>query len=239
MQANKYEGYVVWINALVKGAGGDIVSDTQAGSDASIDIGSDAGTAAATIIRKLADSSASMPDLSVSNEGTVLGAFATDKGGFQVNWTFVYNNYAGTDVIDDIGWARYPQTVAGQESRPPIGGINVGDRGLHRPAGVRRRGREVHHVRGEPGPVRGGDGQHAGPQGGLRRSWAARAVPVRPAGAVPHQHRHGRLPSGVGVLGHDVNATLARWHPAASVNPDTPQSSASFIDKALHGEALL
>ena len=37
-----------------------------------------------------------MLDLSVSNEGTVLGAFATDKGGFQVNWTFVYNNYVGT-----------------------------------------------------------------------------------------------------------------------------------------------
>jgi multiple sugar transport system substrate-binding protein len=37
-----------------------------------------------------------------------------------------------------------------------------------------------------------------------------------------------------------VNATLSEWHPAASVNPDsTPEASASFIDEALHGEALL
>ncbi|MEJ7744776.1 MAG: extracellular solute-binding protein [Nocardioidaceae bacterium] len=31
VQANKYEGYVVWINALIQGAGGEIVSDTEAG----------------------------------------------------------------------------------------------------------------------------------------------------------------------------------------------------------------
>ena len=28
VQANNYEGYVVWINALVEGAGGSIVTDT-------------------------------------------------------------------------------------------------------------------------------------------------------------------------------------------------------------------
>ena len=209
VQANKYEGYVVWINALVVGAGGDIVSDTAAGSDATIDIGSEAGAQAATIIRKLADSSASMPDLSVSNEGTVLGAFATDKGGFQVNWTFVYNNYVDSDIIDDLGWARYPETVAGQESRPPIGGINVGDRGVHRRARIRRRGRAVHHVRGEPGAVRRGDGEHAGPRGGVRRSGAAGAVPGRPARAVPHVDRHGRAPSGVGRTGRP--SSTPRW----------------------------
>jgi multiple sugar transport system substrate-binding protein len=126
VQANKYEGYVVWINALVLGAGGDIVSETELGADASVDIGSDAGVEAARIIRKLADSPAAMSDLSVSNEGTVLGPFATDRGAFQVNWTFVFNNDAAQSVIDDLGWARYPATVEGEESRPPIGGINVG-----------------------------------------------------------------------------------------------------------------
>ena len=28
--------------------------------------------------------------------------------------------------MDDIGWARYPQSVAGTESAPPLGGINLG-----------------------------------------------------------------------------------------------------------------
>ena len=43
-----------------------------------------------------------------------------------VNWTFAYNNYKDGDVADDLGYARYPETVAGEQSKPPIGGINVG-----------------------------------------------------------------------------------------------------------------
>ncbi len=73
VQANRYEAYVVWINALIQGAGGDIVSNTEAGTDAQVDIDSDAGRTAAEIIQMLADSPAAQPDLSVSNEGTSLG----------------------------------------------------------------------------------------------------------------------------------------------------------------------
>ena len=29
-------------------------------------------------------------------------------------------------ALDDLGWARYPETVAGEESKPPIGGITIG-----------------------------------------------------------------------------------------------------------------
>ena len=37
-----------------------------------------------------------------------------------------------------------------------------------------------------------------------------------------------------------VNATLNKWHPADSVNPEsTPQSSADFIRDALQGKVLL
>ena len=36
MQANKYEGYVVWINALVSGAGGTLVKNAAKGVDATI-----------------------------------------------------------------------------------------------------------------------------------------------------------------------------------------------------------
>ncbi len=73
VQANRYEAYVVWINALIQGAGGDIVSNTEAGTDAKVDIDSDAGRTAAEVIQMLADSPAAQPDLSVSNEGTSLG----------------------------------------------------------------------------------------------------------------------------------------------------------------------
>jgi len=127
VQANKYEGYVVWINALVEGAGGSIVADTSKGSDAKVTIDSDAGRDAAKVVEDLAHSKAAEGDLSVSNEGTVLGPFATPKGAFQVNWTFIYSNYkADKATIDDLGWARYPETVAGTPSKPPLGGINIG-----------------------------------------------------------------------------------------------------------------
>jgi multiple sugar transport system substrate-binding protein len=33
VQANKYEGYVVWINALISGAGGELATDTDKGID--------------------------------------------------------------------------------------------------------------------------------------------------------------------------------------------------------------
>lgn len=58
VQANKYEGYVVWINALVEGAGGHILEDAAEGVDAKITIGDDAGEKAAGIIEKLASSEA-------------------------------------------------------------------------------------------------------------------------------------------------------------------------------------
>ena len=115
VQANRYEAYVVWINALIQGAGGDIVSNTEAGNDAQVDIDSDAGRTAAEIIQMLADSPAAQPDLSVSNEGTSLGQMFPEggPGEFMVNWTFVYKNYEGLigapggpvdeEEFDDLG----------------------------------------------------------------------------------------------------------------------------------------
>ena len=51
-----------------------------------------------------------------------------------VNWPYVYAaaksavEAGGLDqsVVDDIGWARYPQVEAGEASKPPLGGINLG-----------------------------------------------------------------------------------------------------------------
>ncbi len=43
-----------------------------------------------------------------------------------MNWTFIWNNYGEERLGDDIGFARYPQTVEGEESRPPYGGIGIG-----------------------------------------------------------------------------------------------------------------
>ena len=54
VQANKYEGYSVWINALISGAGGNIIEDAEKGADATVSVDSAAGETAAGIIEKLA-----------------------------------------------------------------------------------------------------------------------------------------------------------------------------------------
>ena len=47
VQANRYEGYMVWINALVVSAGGQIITNVDKGKDATPAIASPAGDAAA------------------------------------------------------------------------------------------------------------------------------------------------------------------------------------------------
>lgn len=240
VQANKYEGYVVWINALISGAGGQIVSGTEQGVDADITIDSDAGREAARIVAKLADSSAAMPDLSVSNEGTVLGPFATDRGGFQVNWTFVYNNYAGdAATLEDLGWARYPATVEGEPSRPPIGGINVGigastDQPEYAVEAVQcitslenqvRYAVETANMPARTDAYAASELQEQFPDDllDLYRTSIDEAGP-RPASA---------------YWATIVNATLDQWHPADAVGDGTPADSASIIHDALRGNVLL
>jgi multiple sugar transport system substrate-binding protein len=51
-----------------------------------------------------------------------------------VNWAYVYgaaseaveSGALGRDVLDDIGWARWPRAVPDRPSRPPLGGIDLG-----------------------------------------------------------------------------------------------------------------
>jgi len=133
VQAARYEGYMVWINALVASAGGAILRNPQAGKNVEPAIDSDAGRQAATIIAMLAHSPAADPGLSTSMEESARAAFQGARGGFMVNWPYVYGAaqeaVAGGTlprvVLDDIGWARYPEAVDGAASRPPLGGIHL------------------------------------------------------------------------------------------------------------------
>ena len=221
VQANKYEGYVVWINALMQGAGGDIVSDTAGRPDATVDIGSEAGTEAAEVISKLAASPAAEPDLSVSNEGTVLGPLGGPRA---ASWS------TGRSSTTTTRTATSSTTSAGRATRRRSRARSPGPRSAASTSASARthprrpgaRGRPVHHLGGEPGAVRRRDGQHAGPRGGLRRCRAAQAVPGRPAGAVLHSIDTAgpRPPSPYWAT--IVNATLNKWHPADSVDP-TPR----------------
>ena len=250
VQANKYEAYVVWINALVQGAGGDIISNNEAGKDASVDIDSEAGRAAAEVIQKLADSKAAQPDLTTSNEGTSLGLMFPEEGAgeFMTNWTFVYKNYEsliepGTitqEQFDDLGWARYPATVEGEDSKPPIGGIDIGvgayskhtDYALEAAACVTTTEAQV-ALAVDSGlmPAR----NSAYDDAKLKEAYPADLLElfsqsVDEGGPRPKSSYYATISA----------ALQSVWHSPKSVDPDsTPKESAKFLKDVLEGKALL
>jgi multiple sugar transport system substrate-binding protein len=241
VQANKYEGYSVWINALISGAGGQIVSNPEKGINATIDVNSKAGDDAAAVIEKLAHSSAAPPDLSVSNEGTAGSTFGAPNGAFMVNWTYIWHNYDSTqpDVAKDIGYTRYPETVQGMPSRPPYGGIGIG---------VSKYSNHVQDALKAAACL-------VSPQMQGINAELTGNMPASPAGYKYPPLQKLYPPSLLSLFQESVNASaprsvtpywsdisgslLATWHPPASVNQNTPAKSAEFMQQVLQGKALL
>jgi multiple sugar transport system substrate-binding protein len=238
VQGNKYEGYVVWLNALIQGAGGSIVSGLQQGEEMKIEVDSEAGREAADVVQMLAESSAADSDLSVSNEGTAESSFAADSGGFMVNWTYIYLGYA-EQLKDDLGWARYPRTVEGEPSKPPTGGINIG---------IGAFGAHQEHALEAAKCITSTDNQitYATETGGMPTA----------AEAYDAQKLKDLYPEEVLQLFREsvdeggprpatqywstiVNAMLSKWHPQEAVDTDTPSESATFLRNVLDGDALV
>jgi trehalose/maltose transport system substrate-binding protein len=121
VQARQYEGLVVWINALIAGAGGQIINQQ---GDVEVN---DTAKRAAEIENKLATSPAAPPGMSTSNEDAARQGFEAGRSDYQVNYTFIYPSAAevGEDFQKNIGWARYPRTDKDKPSRPPLGGFNI------------------------------------------------------------------------------------------------------------------
>ncbi|NYD42917.1 extracellular solute-binding protein [Nocardioides panaciterrulae] len=241
VQANKYEGYVVWINALIAGAGGDIASDTQAGVNASIDVSSPAGEKAAAIVHELASSSAAPSDLSVSNEGTAAATFGSSSGAFMVNWTFIWTNYdeAQPEVKKDLGYAMYPETVQGEQARPPYGGINIG---------VSTYSNHVDEAMAAAECITKPDNQGVNAEltGNMPASAAGydyaplKKIYPAPVMTLFQKSLDAAAPRTVTPYWSDISGSLlSTWHPPSGVSPQTPQSSTTFIEDVLHGRRLL
>ena len=134
VQARRYEGLNVWVNALIESGGGQILTDVEAGDEATPTVASPAGERAAEIIGRLGRSRAAPADIATATEEEARATFQSPDGAFMVNWPYTYGaaKEAVTEgalpqaVVDDIGWARYPRATADQPSRPPLGGINLG-----------------------------------------------------------------------------------------------------------------
>ena len=130
VQADLYEGYTVWINALISGAGGKIVENPGAqANDLQLGLNTPAGQDAAAIIQKVVKDGVGGPALSTSEETQALALFSSAAtSGFLVNWPYTYaqlTTVSKPSYLSDIGWTTYPETVAGTASKPPFGGIEI------------------------------------------------------------------------------------------------------------------
>ena len=241
VQANKYEGYVVWINALISGAGGSLIEDADKGPDAKITINSDAGKTAAEIIQKLASSKAAPPDLSVSNEGTAGSTFGSPAGSFLVNWTYIFHNYDATqpEIPDDIGYAMYPESVEGEEARPPYGGIGIG---VSEYSSNKDVALEAAQCLVSPE----NQGVNAELTGNMPASPAGYDYPAL-AKLYPDDLRQlfqdsvdAAAPRSATPYWSDISSAIqSTWHSPVSVNDGTPEKSATFIEQVLNGDKLL
>ena len=254
VQANKYEAYVVWINALVQGAGGNILdpATVESGRDAKVTINSQAGKDAASVIKKLADSPAAQPDFTTSNEGTSLGQMfpAEGPGEFMTNWTFVYKNYEGLigkpggpkddQGFEDLGWARYPATVEGEESKPPIGGIDIG---------VGAFSKNLEFAQEAAVCVTNAEAQtQLAVNEGLMPSRQSVYDSAELKEAYPpdlltlfSESVDGGGPRPKSAFYSQISSAIqSRWHSPNSVSPNsTPKKSADFLTAILEGKALL
>ncbi|GAA4755380.1 ABC transporter substrate-binding protein [Nocardioides endophyticus] len=243
VQSNKYEGYVVWINALISGAGGELATDTDKGVDLKLEIDSPAGEKAAAVIEKLAHSPAAPADLSVAQEGQAGSTFGGPQGAFMVNWTYIYNNYEASDpgFNKDIGYTRYPQTVQGEDSRPPYGGIGLGVSKYSQHIDDAMQAVECltspenQEVNAElTGNMPASQAGYQANGDALQKTYPADLLQLF------QDSLDAAAPRTVTPYWSDISGGLqSTWHPPASVNSDTPAKSQSFIYDVLHGRSLL
>jgi len=245
VQGARYEGYMVWVNALVLGAGGEVIRNPQDGRNAIPALAGPAGQKAAEIIGSLARSTAAAADLSTAQEEQARATFQGANGMFMVNWPYVLaaarsaveEGTLAQEVVDDIGWARYPRVDADKPSQPPLGGANlaIGAYTRHPDLAVQLvecvnalpKATQYMLDEGEPSPYEASYNdpkvREKYPNADLIRESIAEGGP-RPL-----------TPYYVDVAG----SIIQTWHPPAGVNSDTPTRSDRFMADVLGGRRLL
>ncbi len=246
VQANRYEGYLVWINALVASAGGVLLENPEAGRDARPGLDSPAGERAARVIQRLAASRAASPALSTSDEEATRAAFQGSRGGFMVNWSYVYGaarDAAAAGELDaatlaDLGWARYPRVDAGAPSRPPLGGIDlaVGAFGRH-PGLAAEAVRCLTSARSQVEYMV--DSKNPGARASVYDDPEVRRV--FPMADLVRESIRDAAPRPRTPYYADVAAAVVReFHPPAAVRPErTPAAAARLVVDVLHDRVLL
>lgn len=135
-QGRRAESLVVWLNALIESAGGEIITNPSPDDPKGVEFGlTQPPTAAAErVIQSFSQAGVGGPGFSTAGEDTNASSFESGAAIFMVNWPFVWTraNSAvekgtlGADVPADYGWTLYPRVDPNLPSAPPLGGINIG-----------------------------------------------------------------------------------------------------------------
>lgn len=242
VQANRYEGYTVWINALIEGAGGSIIKNPGAtGDEVQLGIDSPEGARAASVIKSIVDAGVGGPALSSMDETQTLNMFIGENtSGFMVNWPYVWAAMQDQDVpfIDDVAWTTYPRTDADKQAKPPLGGIEIGvhqaslnkDAAWDAVACITTPEHQKLYMLGTGNPA-ATTTVYDDPE--IREQFPmADAIRISLDGGAPRP---------VTQYYGDISAGIQRsWSPPEDVNPETtPPESQQLIEDVLAGEALL
>ena len=122
VQANRYEGFMVWANALIESAGTEILSGPE-----EVDLEQEPTEKALEVMGRLANSSAAPASLSTSDEDSARLGFEAGESAFMTNYTFAYASAQSEapEIGKEMGYARFPEVVPGTPSKPPLGGFNL------------------------------------------------------------------------------------------------------------------
>lgn len=122
VQANRYEGFTVWANALIESAGTQLLSGPE-----NVELAEGPTENALEVIGRLAGSPAAPPSLSTSDEDSARLAFEGGESAFMTNYTFAYASAQAEapEIGKKMGYARFPRVDAGKPSKPPLGGFNL------------------------------------------------------------------------------------------------------------------
>jgi multiple sugar transport system substrate-binding protein len=247
VQGAKAESLTVWINALIESAGGHIIADEgNATDEVQLGLESDAGKDAARVIGTIGSEGLGGPGLPTADENASLTLFQGDTGSFMVNWPFVWSAMnaaveAGTldqAVIDDIGWAVYPQINPDTPSAPPYGGINIGVGAFSQHVDLAYQAAEciVAPERQSEYFVTNGN-----PPSNTTAYDDPAVEEAFPMAGVIRDSLEGAAPRPQTPYYNEVSLGLQEtWHPPAAVNPDTtPQAATELITAVLRGDRLL